>query len=217
MQHLSFQFSCVFFFNVCLTSCLTTSFPQLEAGTAREHHWADKKEHETEVGIQEVSHFKGSPAPLLSYFKARHRGLLKKGQYTFKLSLLRDTQSWRILLFWKWWRRHALTACCCFIFLVFSSPQSKPTEQLISVRKTTSGVWAPTSWQDKLVVSALTPERIMALKRIHKVSGWRNVTSTSCRCGCAPYWKYTVETKGHFKKFHPPKQAGGWSSLPVSW
>lgn len=50
----------------------------------------------------------------------------------------------------------------------------------------------------------------MALKRIHKVSGWRNVTSISRRCGCAPYWKYTVETKAHFKKFHPPKQAGGW-------
>lgn len=116
MQHLSFQFCCVFF-NVYLTSCLTASFPQLEPGKAREHHWADKKEHGTEVGIQGVSHFKGSPAPLLSYFKARRRGLLKKGQYTFKLSLLRDTQSWRILLFWKWWRRHALTACSfCFQF-----------------------------------------------------------------------------------------------------
>lgn len=78
---------CSALYNVYLTSCLT-SFPQLEP----KKDGADK-EHETEVQIQGVSHFKGSPAPLLSYLKARRRGLLKKGQYTSKLSLLRDTQS----------------------------------------------------------------------------------------------------------------------------
>lgn len=110
--------------NVYLTSCLTTRlyFPPIGTWRRKRKICELKKEHESEVQIQGVSHFKGSPAPLLYYLKARRRGLLKKISKRPSCHYYVTHKADEFCYFESGERRHALTAC--FVF-VFSSPQSK--------------------------------------------------------------------------------------------